>query len=57
MSSQIGLYRDDGLAIIKYKNNQDLENIKKQTVKIYKDIDFRITIDIGMTTRNFLDIT
>ena len=57
MSNQIGLYRNDGLAIIKYKNNQDLENIKKQTIKIFKDIGFSITIDIGMTRCNSLDMT
>ena len=56
-SNQIGLYRDDGLAIIKHKNNQDLENIKKQTIKTFKDIGFKITMEIGMTKCNFLDIT
>ena len=57
MSSQIGLYRDDGLAIIKYKNNQDFENIKKQTIEIFKNIGSSITIDIRMTRCNFLDNT
>ena len=31
-SYEIGLYRDDGLAIIKVKNNQELEKIKKKTI-------------------------
>ena len=53
---EIGLYRDDGLAIINVKNNQELERIKKQTIKIFKDIGFKITIDIGATSCNFLDI-
>ena len=56
-TGQIGLYRDDGLAIIKCKNNQELENKKKRTIKIIKDIGFSITIDVGMTKYNFLDIT
>ena len=55
--NQIGLYRDDGLAVIKYKNKQELENTKKQTIKIMKEIGFNITLDIGMTKCNFLDIT
>ena len=45
------------MAIIKHKNNQDLENIKKQTIKTFKDIGFKITMEIGMTKCNFLDIT
>ena len=57
MSYQTDLYRVDCLAIIKYKNKQDLENIKKQTIKIFKDIGFSITIDTGMTRCNFLNIT
>ena len=52
-----GLYRDDGLAIIKQKNNQKLENKKTKTIKIFKDIGFKITIDTGATISNFLDVT
>ena len=29
MPNRIGLYRDDGLAIIRYINNQNLENMIK----------------------------
>ena len=56
-TGQIGLYRDDGLGIIRCINNQHLENKKKRTIKIIKDIGFNITIDVGMTKCNFLDIT
>ena len=51
------LYRDGGLAIIRCNNNQEFENKKKRTIKIIKDIGFSITIDVGMTRYNFLDIT
>merc|ERR1712096_138222 len=54
---EIGFYRDDGVAIIEQKNNQHLENIKKKTIKIFKDIGFKITIDTGATKCNFLDVT
>ena len=56
-TKEIGLYRDDGLAIIQPKNNQDLENKKKKTIKIFRDIGFKITIDTGATICDFLDIT
>ena len=51
------MYRDDGLAIIERKNNQTLENTKKKTIKLFNEIGFKITIDIGATTCNFLDTT
>ena len=54
---EIGLYRDDGLAIIQPKNNQDLENNKKKTIKMFRDIGFKITIDTGASICNFLNIT
>ena len=56
-TGQIGLYRDDGLAIIRCNNNQELVNKKKRTIKIIKYIGYSITIDVGMTKCNFLDIT
>ena len=56
-TKEIGLYRDDGLAIIESISNQNLENKKKKTIKIFKDIGFKITIDTGATKCNFLDVT
>ena len=53
----IGLYRDDGLAIISRKSNQELERLKKNTIKIFNELGFKITIDIGATKCNFLDIS
>ena len=59
-SNKIGLNRDDGLAIIKYKKTRILKILKKkkkQTIKIIKDIGFSITIVVWMTKCNYLDIT
>ena len=56
-TNEIGLYRDDGLAVIERKSNQSLENIKKKTIKLFNDIGFKITIDVGTTVCNFLDTT
>ena len=53
----IGLYRDDGLAIINIKSNQELEKLKKNTIKTFNKLGFKITIDIGTTKCNFLDIS
>ena len=53
-ANEIGLYSDDGLAIIEQKTNQSLE----KKIKLFKkDIGFKITIDVGITVFNFLDMT
>ena len=56
-TGRIGLCKEDALAIIRCNNNQELENKRKRTIKIMKDIGLSITIDVGMTRCNFLDIT
>lgn len=53
----IGLYRDDGLAIINKSNGQSYENLRKKIHKNMKDIGFRIVLSIGNTVENFLDCT
>ena len=34
-----------------------MENKKEKTIKVFKDIGFKITIDFGSTKYNFLDVT
>ena len=53
----IGLYRDDGLAVIKQSSGTSLEKIKKSLIKKMSSIGFEITIDIGNTSTEFLDIS
>ena len=48
--SNIGLYRDDGLAIIKQPSGTTLEKMKKSLIKKVSSIGFEITIDIGNTS-------
>ena len=52
----VGLYRDDGLAICK-KTPRQTENIKKQICQIFKNNNLRITIEANKHTIDFLDIT
>ena len=51
----IGLYRDDGLGVINQSSGS--EKTKKRIIKAMSKIGFEITIDIGNTTSNFLDIS
>ena len=53
----VGLYRDDGLAICRNKTARQIELIKKNICKIFANNNLRITIEANKTTINFLDIT
>ena len=52
----IGLYRDDGLAAFN-KTPQEIEKIKKELCKNFRENDLKITIEANKTTVNFLDVT
>ena len=51
----IGLYRDDGLAVCSLTPRQT-ENVKKEMCKILKAQGLNITIDANIKTVNFLDV-
>ena len=52
----IGLYRDDGLAAFNGKLHE-IEKIKKELCKIFRDNDLKITVEANKTKVNFLDVT
>ena len=55
--SEIGLYRDDGLAVFKNKSGPELERIKKFIQKTFKDKGLELIIQCNMKITNYLDIT
>ena len=52
----IGIYRDDGLAACN-KKPSEVEKIKKNICKIFRENGLRITIEANLATVDFLDIT
>ena len=52
----IGLYCDDGLAAFNGKPHE-IEKIKKELCKIFRDNDLKITVEGNKTKVNFLDVT
>ena len=52
----IGLYRDDGLAIVN-KPAQIAERIKKKLCEKFKEFDLQITATANSTVTDFLDVT
>ena len=56
LNINVGLYRDDGLAVCSSSPRQ-IENIKKEICNIFKQNNLSITIEANHKTVNFLDIT
>ena len=55
--NDMGLYRDDGLIVLKNKNGQETERTRKKIVNIFKDTDFSIDITTNIVGVTFLDVT
>lgn len=52
----IGLYRDDGLGVLKCCSGPDTERKKKKIIKVFKENGLNITINTGLTIVDFLDV-
>ena len=53
---ELGLYRDDGLGIMR-RSKRELDNIRKGFHKLLDPLGFKITMETGMKTTDFLDVT
>ena len=55
-TQSIGLYRGDGLAIIKQTSKNNICKIKDKIARKLSEIGVDITISAGETSTNFLDV-
>lgn len=55
--NNIGLYRDDGLALIRNVSGPETERLKKEFVRIFKENHLDITILCNLKIVDYLDIT
>ena len=55
--NSIGLYRDDGLSVFKNKSGTQLERIKKNLQKTFKDFGLEIVAESNLKIVNYLDVT
>ena len=53
----IGLYRDDGLAVFRNKSGTHLEKIKKELQGLFKKYDLEIIAESNQKIVNYLDVT
>ena len=56
-NENIGLYRDDGLAVVEKMSGQKMEKLKNRLHRFGKSIGLRFTIEGPMDRTDFLDIT
>lgn len=52
-----GLYRDDGLALLRNTNGHESDKKRKELIRIFKSLGLGITIEVNLKTVNFLDVT
>ena len=55
--NEMGLYRDNGLLILRGANSQKTDKTRKNVKEIFKNIGFKIDIVANLREVNFLDVT
>ena len=53
--NQIGLYRDDGLAVVELPG-PDIERLRKKVTKLFSNHNLKITTQVNITVTDFLDV-
>ena len=53
----VGLYRDDGLAILRNANGHVADKRRKEIIREFKKVGLNITIQVNLNIVNFLDVT
>ena len=56
-SSDIGLYRDDGLGALWNLPGSQADRIRKDVMRIFEELGLRITIQTNLKVADFLDVT
>ena len=52
----IGLYRDDGLGVMRHVGGPEIERRKKAIIQIFKQQKLKITVVTGLTAVDYLDV-
>ena len=53
----LGLYRNDGLAVLRNKSRPEMEHTRKNIIKAFKEIELNITAKTNLFQTDFLDVT
>ena len=57
LKQNFGLYRDDGLILLRNLDSQQKDKKRKAIIKIFKDIGFSVDIQTNLKEVDFLDVT
>ena len=57
IKNRISLYCDDGLSVFKNKSGTQLERIKKNLQKIFKEFGLEIVVESNLRIVNYLELT
>ena len=52
-----GLYRDDGLALLRYLNGQQTGKVRKNIIGVFKHIVFSLKIETNLKEVDFLNVS
>lgn len=55
--NDIGLYRDDGLAVVNTKSGRLNDKTRKELTQVFNNFGLKITAQVNQSTTNFLDLT
>ena len=53
----VGLYRDDGLAILRNASGPDAERVRKKVTQFFQHHQLKVTADTNLIQTDFLDVT
>ena len=56
-ADSIGLYRDDGLGVLRKSPGSKADRIRKDIIKVFADLGLRITIQTNLKVADFLDLS
>ena len=56
-SGNVGLYRDDGLAVVHKANGPKVDRLRKDIISLFNDEGVSITIDTNLIETDFLDFS
>ena len=54
--SNFSIYQDDGLALLKNLNGQGTDKVRKNIIRVFKDIGFSLEIETNLKEVDFLDV-
>ena len=56
-AKDLGLYRDDGLTVLRNKSGPKMERTRKNIIKAFQEIELNITAETNLIQTDFLDVT